>query len=123
LTRKPHRATTPGNALLNYLYAILESEVTVALLAAGLDPGIGMFYADIDGRSSPALDAIEAARPHVDYWLHAYLASSAFANCDFAELSDGEVRLTHPLNSQWRKVCQPIADWLAQSFFRAADFA
>jgi hypothetical protein len=35
--------------------------------------------------------------------------------------------LTHPLNSHlactpplWRKVCQPIADWLAQSFFRAA---
>jgi hypothetical protein len=98
-----------------------------ALLAAGLDPGIGMFHTDIDGRSSLALDAIEAARPRVDYWLLGYLASSAFANRDFTELSDGEVRLTHPLNShlaytaaQWRKVCQPIADWLAQSFFRAA---
>jgi CRISPR/Cas system-associated endonuclease Cas1 len=45
LTGKPHRATTLGNALLNYLYALLESEMTVALLAAGL----------------------EAARPHVDY--------------------------------------------------------
>jgi hypothetical protein len=98
-----------------------------ALLAAGLDPGIGMFHTDIDGRSSLALDAIEAARPRVDYWLLGYLASSAFANRDFTELSDGEVHLTHPLNShlaytaaQWRKVCQPIADWLAQSFFRAA---
>jgi hypothetical protein len=127
LTGKPHRASTPGNALLNYLYALLETEMTVALLAAGLDPGIGMFHADIDCRSSLALDAIEAARPHVDYWLFGYLAASAFANRDFNELSDGEVRLTHPLNShlaytaaQWRKVCQPIADWLAQSFFRAA---
>ncbi len=35
LTGKPFRATTPGNALLNYLYAILESEMTVALLAVG----------------------------------------------------------------------------------------
>ena len=127
LTGGPFRATTPGNALLNYLYALLESEMTVALLAAGLDPGIGMFHADIDRRSSLALDAIEAARPHVDYWLFAYLASSAFANRDFTELSDGEVRLTHPLTSHlahtaalWRKVCQPIARWLAQSFFRAA---
>jgi hypothetical protein len=74
-----------------------------------------------------ALDAIEAARPHVDYWLFGYLAASAFANRDFTELSDGEVRLMHPLSShlaytaaQWRKVCQPIADWLAQRFFRAA---
>ena len=69
-----------------------------ALLAAGLDPGIGMFHTDIDGRSSLALDAIEAARPRVDYWLLGYLASSAFANRDFTELSDGEVRLTHPLS-------------------------
>jgi hypothetical protein len=67
----------------NYLYALLEPEMTVALLAAGLDPGIGMFHADIDCRSSLALDAIEAARPHVDYWLFGYLASSAFANRDF----------------------------------------
>ncbi len=126
LTGKPFRATTPGNALLNYLYALLESEMTVALLAAGLDPGIGMFHVDMDGRSSLALDAIEAARPHVDYWLLAYLASSAFANRDFTELSDGEVRLTHPLTSHlahsgalWQKACEPIAYWLAQSFSRA----
>jgi CRISPR-associated endonuclease Cas1 len=123
LTGEPHRATTPGNALLNYLYAVLEAEMTVALLAVGLDPGIGMFHADLDRRSSLALDAIEAIRPHVDYWLLAYLASSAFANRDFTEVSDGEVRLTHPLNSQlahtaalWRTVCEPVASWLAQSF-------
>ncbi len=127
LTGAPFRATTPGNALLNYLYAILESEMTVALLAAGLDPGIGIFHSDIDRRSSLALDAIEAARPHVDYWLFAYLASSAFANRDFTEVSDGEVRLTLPLTSHlahsgalWQKVCEPIARWLADSVSRAA---
>src|SRR5689334_23079231 len=85
--------------------------MTVALLSVGLDPGIGMFHADLDRRSSLALDAIEAVRPHVDYWLLAYLAASAFANRDFTEVSDGEVRLTHPLNSRlahtaalWRTV-------------------
>jgi hypothetical protein len=103
--------------------------MTVALLSVGLDPGIGMFHADVDGRSSLALDAIEAARPHVDYWLFAYLTSSAFANRDFTELGNGEVRLTHPLTSHlahttalWRKVCEPVANWLAQSFSRAAGF-
>jgi CRISPR-associated endonuclease Cas1 len=129
LTGEPYRATTPGNALLNYLYAVLETEMTVALLAVGLDPGLGMFHADLDRRSSLALDAIEAVRPNVDYWLLAYLAASAFANRDFTEVADGEVRLTHPLNSQlahtaalWRAVCEPVANWLAQSFSGATDF-
>jgi CRISPR-associated endonuclease Cas1 len=125
LTGKPFRATTPGNALLNYLYAILEAEMTVALLATGLDPGIGLFHKDIDNRSSLTLDAIEAIRPHVDQWLFGYLASSAFANRDFSETSDGEVRLTHPLTAQlshtsalWREACEPAATWLVQSFGR-----
>jgi hypothetical protein len=103
--------------------------MTVALLAVGLDPGIGMFHSDIDGRSSLALDAIEAVRPQVDYWLVRYLASSAFANRDFIELSDGEVRLTHPLGSHlahtaalWRTVCEPVATWLAQCFSRRGGF-
>jgi CRISPR-associated endonuclease Cas1 len=127
LTGKPFRATTPGNALLNYLYALLESEMTIALLAVGLDPGIGMFHVDMDGRSPLALDAMEAVRPYVDYWLLAYVASTVFANRDFAELSDGEVRLTNPLISHlahttalWRKACEPVAGWLAQSFGRAS---
>jgi CRISPR/Cas system-associated endonuclease Cas1 len=37
--------------------------MTVALLATGLDPGSYTFHVDMDGRSSLALDAIEAARP------------------------------------------------------------
>src|SRR5262249_7460993 len=128
LTGKPLKATTPGNALMNFLYALLATEMSIALFAVGLDPGIGIFHADVDGRSSLAYDAMEAARPYVDRWILAYLASSAFANRDFTELSDGEIRLTHPLNSQlahsaalWRKACEPIAGWLAQSLGRAAS--
>ena len=104
------------------------ADLIPALLAAGLDPGIGMFHVDVDGRSSLALDAIEAVRPYVDCWLAAYLASSVFANRDFAELSDGEVRLSHPLNSHlahtavlWRKACEPVSAWLAQAFDQAAS--
>src|SRR5205085_4765308 len=72
-------------------------------------------------------DASEDARPYVDSWLVSYLSSSVFANRDFAELPDGEVRLTHPLTSHlahtamlWRKACEPVAGWLAQAFDRAA---
>jgi CRISPR-associated endonuclease Cas1 len=122
LTKSPHRATTPGNALLNYLYALLASEMTVALLAVGLDPGIGMFHADFDGRSSLALDAIEAARPHVDYWLLGFLEASTFANRDFPEL-DGEVarhiRSIRISRTPRRLVAHAGADRrVAQSFFR-----
>jgi hypothetical protein len=130
LSTKPSRATTPGNALLNYLYAILETEMTIALLAQGLDPSIGMFHVDIDGRSSLALDAIEAIRPHVEYWLFTYLGATAFANRDFHELPDGEVRLSHPLTSHlahtaalWRKASEPIAEWLVRSFHHASSHA
>ena len=42
-------------------------------------------------------------------------------------MSGNDCRVAHPLNThlaytaaQWRKVCQPTVDWLAQSFFRAA---
>jgi hypothetical protein len=80
----------------------------------------------MDVRSSLSFDAIEAGRPHVDYWRLEYLASSAFANRNFTELSDGEVRLTHPFTSHlahsgalWQKACEPIARWLAQRFSRA----
>jgi hypothetical protein len=130
LNTKPSRATTPGNALLNYLYAILESEMTITLLAQGLDPGIGMVHTDIDGRASLALDAIEAIRPYMEYWLFTYLQATAFANRDFHELPDGEVRLSHPLTSHvahtaalWRKASEPIAEWLAASFHRASGLA
>jgi CRISPR-associated endonuclease Cas1 len=126
LTGRPFRATTAGNALINFLYAILETEMTIALHGAGLDPGIGLFHRDVDRRASLALDAIEAVRPYVDAWLLAYLAASVFANRDFTELPDGEVRLTHPLNSHlahsaaiWRLVCEPVATWLAQCFEKA----
>jgi hypothetical protein len=76
------------------------------------------------------LDAIEAVRPHADYWLLGYLASSAFANRDFIELSVGEIRVSHPLHSHlahtaalWRKVCEPVANWLAQNFSLTAGFS
>jgi hypothetical protein len=128
LTGRPHRASTPGNALLNYLYGVLAGEMSVALNAAGLDPGIGMFHSDIDRRASLALDAIEAVRPYVDHWVLNYLSSSVFANRDFNELPDGEVRLTPPLNAHlahtaalWRKTCEPVSDWLARSFDHAVD--
>ena len=126
LTGQPYRATTPGNAVLNWLYAVCQIELTIALLAVGVDPGVGLFHVDMVNRPSLTLDAIEALRPYVDHWLASYLAWTVFANRDFTELRDGEVRLTHPLNAHlahtaalWRKLAEPVADWLRDAFLRA----
>jgi hypothetical protein len=43
LSGTPRAAVTPGNAMLNYLYGVLNSEITTALHALGLDPALGDF--------------------------------------------------------------------------------
>jgi CRISPR/Cas system-associated endonuclease Cas1 len=44
LTRSPRLAVNPPNAILNYLYALLESESRLAAATLGLDPGIGLCW-------------------------------------------------------------------------------
>ena len=63
LTVGPRMACNPPNAILNYLYALLEAETTIACHQIGLDPGLGIFHTDQRDRASLALDAMEAARP------------------------------------------------------------
>jgi CRISPR/Cas system-associated endonuclease Cas1 len=46
LTGSPRLAVNPPNAILNYLYAILESESRLAAAALGLDPGIGVLHVE-----------------------------------------------------------------------------
>src|SRR5204863_3395123 len=45
LSGTPRQAATPGNAVLNYLYSVAISEITIALQATGLDPALGMMHA------------------------------------------------------------------------------
>lgn len=40
LTGSPRLAVNPPNAVLNYLYAVLESEARLAAAELGLDPGL-----------------------------------------------------------------------------------
>jgi len=101
--------------------------MVIALRGVGLDPGIAIFHLDRDRRSSLALDAIEAVRPYVDFWLAAWLAASRFAKRDLVELPDGEIRITRPLTSHlamsgpiWRQAAAAVSGWLAQSFGRVA---
>ena len=58
LTGSPRLSVNPPNAMLNYLYAVLESEARLAATALGLDPGLGVLHADSGNRDSLALDLI-----------------------------------------------------------------
>jgi len=54
ITGGPRLATNPANAILNYLYALLEAETTLACHALGLDPGLGIFHTARPDGSLPA---------------------------------------------------------------------
>lgn len=57
--------TDPVNALLSLCYAMLVKDCTVALLAVGLDPYVGLYHQPRFGRPALALDLAEEFRPLV----------------------------------------------------------
>ncbi len=123
LTGGPRAATNPVNALLNYLYALLEAESRLALLAAGLDPTLGVLHADQRNRDSFALDAMEPIRPDVDAFVLDLLETRVFTSRDFVELPNGVCRIRAPLTHdlaltlpRWRLLVTPIVTHLAQAF-------
>jgi hypothetical protein len=70
LTDKPQRAVSPANAVLNYLYGVLASQVTIALIGQGLEPGISIgLHADKQARASFTYDLLESVRPTIDLFL------------------------------------------------------
>ena len=126
LTNGPRAATNPINALLNYVYALLESESRLALLSAGLDPTLGVLHADQRNRDSFALDAMEPIRPAVDAFVLDLLEERVLTSRDFVELPNGVCRVRAPLTHdlaitlpRWRLLVGPVVAHLGQRF-RAA---
>jgi CRISPR-associated endonuclease Cas1 len=120
LSASPRNAVTPFHAMLNYLYAILESETTIALKSAGLDPSLGILHLDTEFRQSFACDVMEAVRPDVDKWLLDTIAVKTFAWGDFAETREGQCRLLPTLARQlaetapaWKAAIVPIVERIA----------
>jgi CRISPR-associated protein Cas1 len=62
LTGSPRLAINPANAILNYLYALLEAEARLAAATLGLDPGIGVMHVDTPYRDSFANQLSEDAQ-------------------------------------------------------------
>jgi CRISPR-associated endonuclease Cas1 len=93
LTGSGRLAVNPPNAMLNYLYAILESEARIAAVAVGLDPNLGMLHADTDSRPSLACDLMEAVRTHVDEYVLNWITKQTLRREWFFEERDGNCRL------------------------------
>lgn len=118
----PRLAATPGNAILNYLYAILEGEATIAAMTMGLDPGMGVLHADQPARDSLALDLMEVCRSEVDAYVLDLLQRQVFRASDFFETRQGVCRVLPPLTQmlcgtarQWALRVAPATEWVAQT--------
>ncbi|MBZ5658010.1 MAG: CRISPR-associated endonuclease Cas1 [Acidobacteriia bacterium] len=128
LTGSPRLAANPPNAILNYLYSLLESEARLAAAALGLDPGLGVLHVDAPNRDSLALDLLEPIRPQVDAYLLDWITRQPLRREWFFEQRDGNCRLMGPFAARlsetavtWGRAVAPIAEWVAQAFWSSAS--
>jgi CRISP-associated protein Cas1 len=81
------------NAILNYAYAVLESQVRIQVVTAGFDPTIGFLHSGPRNRSDFVLDLMEPLRPIVDRKVLQFVQAHTFHQADFTIRSDGVCRL------------------------------
>jgi CRISPR-associated endonuclease Cas1 len=128
LTGSPRLAVNPANALLNYVYAIVEAETRIACLAVGLDPGLGIVHADYRARDSLALDLMEPIRPQVDSYVLQLIQTRTFRAPDFHETRKGSCRLLAPLSHElaqtapdWAPLIAPVTEEVARLLVEAPE--
>lgn len=124
LTHSPRLAANPPNAILNYLYAILEVEARLAIAALGLDPGLGFLHMDSRTRDSLACDLMEPVRPQADAHLLDWIIRGPLRREWFFEERDGNCRLTGSFAMQlsetaltWARAVAPFAEWIARTLW------
>ncbi len=86
-------ASHPVNAMLNYAYAVLESQVRIQVVSEGYDPSIGYLHAYEPDRPALVLDLMEPLRPAVDRRVLEFVQSHTFHPADFTIRNDGVCRL------------------------------
>ena len=127
LTGSPRLAVNPPNAMLNYLYSLLESEARLAAAALGLDPGLGVLHVDTKARDSLACDLMEPARPHVDAHVLDWIMREPLKRQWFFEQSEGNCRLMASFTAQlsqtapmWARAVAPFAEWVARALWSSS---
>jgi hypothetical protein len=124
LSGSPRSAASPANAMLNYLYAILESEVRLGSAILGLDPGLGMLHTDKPNRDSLACDLMEPIRPQIDAYVWDWITREYLKREWFFEQRNGNCRLMGPFAVQlaestltWGRAVAPIAEWVVRELW------
>jgi CRISPR-associated endonuclease Cas1 len=131
LTHSPRLAANPPNALLNFLYGILESESRLSAVAMGMDPAIGFLHVDTPNRDSLACDLMEVCRPRgVDAFVLNWLQSEPLRRSDFWEDRNGNCRIASSLaiklcetSDTWRRLVAPVAEYVAQELWSSVSKA
>jgi CRISPR-associated endonuclease Cas1 len=125
LTGSPRLACNPPNAILNFLYALLESEARLAAAALGLDPGLGVLHVDTTARDSLACDIMEPIRAQVDSYVLDLITREYLNRGWFIEERDGNCRLTAEFVSRLAQTAPmlsravaPVAEWVAREFWK-----
>jgi CRISPR-associated endonuclease Cas1 len=95
LSGSNRHATHPVNAMLNYAYAALESQLRIATAARGLNPTIGYLHASFPNRLALIYDLMEPLRPQVDRLVLEFVRTNTLRPADFALTATGVCRL-HP---------------------------
>jgi CRISP-associated protein Cas1 len=86
-------AAHPVNAILNYAYAALESEIRIKTISDGYDPTIGIMHEGRDGSSKFIFDLMEPERPKIDRAVLDFVKGHVFDPADFIIRADGVCRL------------------------------
>jgi CRISPR-associated endonuclease Cas1 len=127
--RSPRYASDPVNAMLNYLYRLLEIEGQLASLAVGLDPALGVLHADTRGRASLVLDLIDSSRPVAERHVLRLIRSQPLRWRDFNEDSRGEIRVLAPLTHRlaeampgFATALAPVVESVAQMIAKASPY-
>ncbi len=125
LSGGPRLAVTPIHAILNYCFALLESQSRLALSVLGLDSCLGVgLHADTPNRDSLALDVLEPVRPQLEGWVLDWIMREPLRRADFFETATGNCRLMADLCVKlsqtaptWGKLVAPWAEYVARALW------
>jgi len=115
-------ATHPVNAMLNYVYAVLESHVRIATVSQGLDPMIGYLHSRRPGRVALVYDLMEPLRAQIDHLVLSFVRSQSFSPSDFVLGAQGTCRLHPQLARRVARLTlsdvavQAVVAWLVDGF-------
>lgn len=88
-------ASTPINAVLNYAYGVLESQVRGQIVAMGADPTLGLIHSGRKKTDALVFDLMEPVRPVMDEHVFKLMLNHTFSPDDFILNKQGICRL-HP---------------------------